>query len=39
MLAPGSGIEPMLPSVEEKNLNHWTAVEVPDAIFVSTLQM
>ena len=39
MLAPRSGIEPMLPAVEERSLNHWTAGEVPDAIFVSTLQM
>ena len=33
IVIPGSVIKPMPPTVEEWNLNHWTAREVPENEF------
>ena len=33
ILAPGPGIEPVLPSMEAQNPNHWTTREFPKTTF------
>ena len=34
ILVPQTGIEPMLPTVEEQSLNHWAAGEVPAYFYI-----
>ena len=33
VLVPPPGVEPLLPALKGKSLNHWTAREVPEVIF------
>ena len=35
ILVPQPGMEPLPPAVETRNLNHWTAREVPIFLIIS----